>query len=64
MVQVEPGRSITEDEVRSWVAETLAGFKVPAYVELRNEPLPRNASGKLLKNLLRGTGVVSLDETL
>jgi long-chain acyl-CoA synthetase len=64
VVQVEPGRSITEDEVRSWVAETLAGFKVPAYVELRNEPLPRNASGKLLKNLLRGTGVVSLDETL
>jgi long-chain acyl-CoA synthetase len=64
VVQIEPGHTLTEDEVRTWVAATLANFKVPTYVELRQDPLPRNASGKLLKNLLRGTGVVSLDETL
>ena len=34
VVQVEPGESITEAEVRAWVAETLADFKVPAYIEL------------------------------
>ena len=33
VVQVEPGQTITEDEVKAWVAETLANFKVPAYVE-------------------------------
>jgi long-chain acyl-CoA synthetase len=64
VVRVEPGHIITEDEVRAWVAETLANFKVPTYVELVDEPLPRNASGKLLKNVLRGEGEVSFAETM
>jgi long-chain acyl-CoA synthetase len=64
VVQLEPGGSLTEDEVRAWVREELADFKVPAYVELRQEPLPRNASGKLLKNVLRGEGEVSFAETM
>lgn len=64
VVSVEPGAGLTEDEVRRWVAAELADFKVPTHVELRPERLPRNASGKLLKNLLRGTGDVSLAETL
>ena len=46
------------------MGETLAGFKVPAYVELRTDKLPRNASGKLLKNALRGVGEVSFEETM
>jgi len=64
VVQVEPGESISEDEVKSWVAETLANFKVPTYVDLTDEKLPRNASGKLLKNVLRGEGEVSFAETM
>ena len=64
VIQVEPGREVTEGQVQAWVAETLANFKVPAYVEIRTENLPRNASGKLLKNALRGTGEVSFTETM
>ena len=64
VVQVESGSSLTEDDVRAWVREELADFKVPAYVEIRTEPLPRNASGKLLKNVLRGEGEVSFAETM
>jgi long-chain acyl-CoA synthetase len=64
VVQTEEGQSITEQEVRAWVAEALANFKVPAYVELRDDKLPRNASGKLLKNVLRGEGEVSFAETM
>ena len=64
VVQVAPGPTLTEDEVRAWVAETLANFKVPTYVELTDEKLPRNASGKLLKNVLRGQGEVSFSETM
>ena len=64
VIQIEPGSTLTEDDVRSWVALTLAGFKVPTFVELRTEKLPRNASGKLLKNVLRGTGDVSFNETM
>ena len=46
------------------MAETLADFKVPAYVDLTADKLPRNASGKLLKNVLRGEGEVSFAETM
>jgi long-chain acyl-CoA synthetase len=64
VVQVAAGSTLTEQDVQQWVAETLAGFKVPTYVELRDDKLPRNASGKLLKNALRGVGEVSFEETM
>jgi long-chain acyl-CoA synthetase len=45
------------------VAETLAGYKVPAHWELRHEALPRNASGKVLKTVLLGqTQQTGVDE--
>ncbi len=64
VVRVEPGHSITDAEVRDWVAGTLANFKVPTYVDIVTDALPRNASGKLLKNVLRGEGEVSFAETM
>ena len=64
VVQLEPGEALTEQEVRAWVAEALANFKVPAYVDIQDDKLPRNASGKLLKNVLRGEGEVSFAETM
>jgi long-chain acyl-CoA synthetase len=64
VVRLEPGQSLTKEEVQAWVSETLANFKVPAYVDFTTEYLPRNASGKLLKNVLRGTGEVSFAETM
>jgi long-chain acyl-CoA synthetase len=64
VVQLSGDSALDEDGIRSWVGETLAAFKVPAYVELRTDKLPRNASGKLLKNALRGVGEVSFEETM
>lgn len=63
-VQLETGSSLTAAEVKEWVADGLANFKVPAYLDLTTDKLPRNASGKLLKNVLRGEGVVSFEETM
>ena len=63
VIEVAEGEDIGIDEVQRWVAETLADFKVPAYVEVRHDKLPRNASGKLLKNVPRGAGEVSFAET-
>ena len=63
-VQLEADSDLTEAEIKQWVADGLANFKVPAYVEVTKEKLPRNASGKLLKNVLRGEGVVSFEETM
>jgi acyl-CoA synthetase (AMP-forming)/AMP-acid ligase II len=42
----------TIDELARHVAERLAYYKVPAHWELRSEPLPRNATGKVLKQVL------------
>jgi long-chain acyl-CoA synthetase len=54
VVQLRTGSTTTEEELRAFCRERLADFKVPEYVELRDEPLPRNPAGKVLKNLLRG----------
>jgi steroid-24-oyl-CoA synthetase len=54
VVQLRTGATVTVDEQREFCAQHLANFKVPEYVELRDEPLPRNPAGKVLKNLLRG----------
>lgn len=45
--------ALTSEEVRRHVGERLAAFKVPAHVVFRSEPLPRTASGKVLKRELR-----------
>ena len=49
-------------ELRSWVAERLAYFKVPAHWELRTESLPRNPAGKVLKTVLAGEAESSFVE--
>ncbi len=41
------------DAVIAHVRERIADFKVPQYVALREEPLPRNPGGKVLKAQLR-----------
>lgn len=44
--------TIDEEGLKSFVADRLAHFKIPALVELRAE-LPRNASGKVIRRDLR-----------
>jgi acyl-CoA synthetase (AMP-forming)/AMP-acid ligase II len=46
------GEAPLAETLRAWTAERLAYFKVPAHWELRTEPLPRNATGKILKRVL------------
>ncbi len=58
----EPGRHLDQDKLAAWCAETLSGYKVPSLWELREEPLPRNASGKILKNVLTGEAQAGLLE--
>ena len=47
-----PGSSLTPEDVVFWCAEHLAYFKVPRYIELR-EDLPRTPSLRVRKDLLR-----------
>ena len=48
------GASVDESALAEWVRAVLAPFKVPREWEFRSEPLPRNATGKVLKNVLMG----------
>jgi long-chain acyl-CoA synthetase len=48
-----PGHQFDVDVVLARAREQLADFKVPQYVSVRGEPLPRNPGGKVLKAQLR-----------
>ena len=50
-----PGASPTPPRSAEFAATLLADFKIPQYMSLREEPLPRNAGGKVLKPTLRET---------
>jgi len=52
-VVVKPGHTVTGDELRLHCGERISRHKVPRYVWLLTESLPRNASGKFLKRELR-----------
>jgi long-chain acyl-CoA synthetase len=50
-VVVKPGESLTEEEIKAWCAERLAKYKVPTFVEFRDE-LPKTTVGKILRREL------------
>jgi acyl-CoA synthetase (AMP-forming)/AMP-acid ligase II len=44
-------------ELKAFCAQSLADYKVPEIVTFMDEPLPRNANGKVLKTVLRERGL-------
>jgi acyl-CoA synthetase (AMP-forming)/AMP-acid ligase II len=52
-LKLHDGATVDADGIRQWVRDRLAAFKVPTLVEIRDESLPRNATGKVLKRELR-----------
>jgi fatty-acyl-CoA synthase len=62
VVQLRPGRSVTQDDVRSFVKERLGSVKAPKQVEVWPD-LPRSKVGKVLKtevkSQLRASGSLS-----
>ena len=54
VVQLKAGSTTTAEDIREFCRVHLADFKVPEFVELRDDPLPRNPAGKVLKSVLRG----------
>jgi acyl-CoA synthetase (AMP-forming)/AMP-acid ligase II len=47
------GRPADEGDIRRFCAERLSDYKVPDTITFLQEPLPRNAAGKVLKTALR-----------
>ncbi len=64
----EVGSTITvselleQDELRAFLLEHIARFKIPRYIEMRLTPLPRIAAGKIDKRQLREQFVASLPQ--
>jgi acyl-CoA synthetase (AMP-forming)/AMP-acid ligase II len=54
-IVLAPGATLSEDDLRGFLAESLAKFKIPERIWILNDPLPRNANGKFLKRELRET---------
>ena len=55
MVVPKPGTTLDVNELLEYAGSVLADFKVPQFVVVRQEPLPRNPGGKVIKKLLRET---------
>jgi long-chain acyl-CoA synthetase len=53
VVHLKQGASASEQELRAFVAERIAAFKVPVKIVFWPETLPRNANGKILKAELK-----------
>ena len=54
-----PGLDV--DALRTFLEQHLARFEVPRYIQVAAEPLPRTASGKILKRELREAAVAALE---
>jgi long-chain acyl-CoA synthetase len=50
-VILEEGASVTEDELREWAKEQMAGYKYPRIIEFAKD-LPMTSTGKILKREL------------
>jgi long-chain acyl-CoA synthetase len=48
-----PGQTIDLADLIAFARQHLADFKVPQFVSIRTEPMPRNPGGKMLKPVLR-----------
>lgn len=63
LVTLKPGEPVSPKELRAFVRQHLAAYKVPVRVVVRDELLPRNPTGKLLKKelqrLLQDTPLIS-----
>jgi len=52
-IVIKPGLTAEAGDILDFAKEHLADFKVPQFLVLRSEALPRNPSGKILKKNLR-----------
>jgi acyl-CoA synthetase (AMP-forming)/AMP-acid ligase II len=53
IVVPRPGQTLTPEDVVDFAKGRLADFKIPQFISMRTDPLPRNPGGKVLKRDLR-----------
>ncbi|MFN3324433.1 MAG: long-chain-fatty-acid--CoA ligase [Bryobacteraceae bacterium] len=53
IVVLKPGAELSADQLREFLQQRLARFKLPRLVEFTNEPLPKTGTGKIRKLVLK-----------
>lgn len=53
VIQVAEGVAIDTTELREALARSLAAYKLPIFIHVQMEALPRNANGKLMKTAIK-----------
>lgn len=52
-VQLRPGHEVTQEELKTFLADHIAHFKVPERIWMQADPLPRGATDKIDRRALR-----------
>lgn len=52
-IHLQPGEELSDAELQGYVAASLAKFKVTTHVVFAEQPLPRNAMQKVVKQEVR-----------
>jgi long-chain acyl-CoA synthetase len=52
-VVLQPGNSLSADDLITFCRRSLASYKIPRRVDFSDSELPKSASGKILKRMLR-----------
>jgi len=54
VVALRPGAEVSEDELKTYLRQSLAGYKIPKLIKfIQPEQMPVNPSGKIVKSRLR-----------
>ena len=53
VVMVSPGENVSADELKAYVADRLAKFKIPEHIWIQEQQLARIATGKIAKRQIR-----------
>jgi acyl-CoA synthetase (AMP-forming)/AMP-acid ligase II len=60
IIHLHAGEALSEEQAVAFARSRLAAFKVPSRVFFQAEPLPRNATNKLLKTVLKARVLAGL----
>ena len=53
VLYLKAGQNVTEDEIKAYCKSKMAAFKYPRIVEVLDKELPKSATGKIMKRLLK-----------
>lgn len=60
-IQLKPDMSLTADDLRSFLSDHIAHFKIPPHIWFQTDPLPRVATDKIDRRVVRANCLAALE---